>query len=260
MILTIDIGNTTVNLCGVEYKNNEYSVVFSAKTDSRPSQSVSEYQRKIVQLFEDYGVDISEFEGAVLSGVVPCLLKPITNAIYAITGLRALRLTRDDIADMHLNVDEPDAVGFDRIVDAYWVRENFTLPAVTVDMGTATTFNVINKNGDFEGGIISAGVETGISALSNRTAMLPYIDNLITPDNIIGKNTEECMLIGSVSATAAMVDGLVSRIEAQLGESVSLVLTGGIAGLVEELCQHVHTYDADILPKGLALLYLKNQV
>lgn len=126
--------------------------------------------------------------------------------------------------------------------------------AVTVDLGTATTFNVIDEGGVFRGGAIAVGMATGLKALAAKTAQLPEL-RLDTVDSAIGKNTEACMESGAVIGAAAMIDGLVARIEQELGKPVTLVLTGGMARYAEPFCTHPHIYDPQLLAKGLMLLY-----
>ena len=128
---------------------------------------------------------------------------------------------------------------------------------ITVDLGTATTFNVIRENSVFCGGAIAPGLDMGLGALSERTAQLPRLD-LQIPKRIIGRNTEECILSGTIVGMAAMLDGMVQRIEAELGSPATLILTGGAARFVEPLVLHPHIYDPNLLLKGLAFLCERN--
>ena len=170
----------------------------------------------------------------------------------------AALITRKLDTGLTLDLPEPEKLGWDRVVDAAWAAAHYPLPLVTVDLGTCTTLNVVRRGGIFTGGVIAAGVETGIRALARNTAQLSAV-KLKTPDHIIGKNTAECMLSGAVAGTAAMLDGLVQRIEEELGEPVTLVTTGGAARLVEPLLRHAHTHDPEMLTLGLAYLYDRNR-
>ena len=156
-----------------------------------------------------------------------------------------------------MGVDEPRAVGKDRLVDAAYAAANFPLPVITVDLGTATTFNVVDKDRVFRGGVICPGLSTGLRALGERCAQLPQV-HLGSPKKAIGTNTESCMLSGSVLGTAVLIDGMVQRIEEELGSPATLVVTGGLAKYVTPLCRHPLTYDPELLMKGLALLYQLN--
>ena len=148
-------------------------------------------------------------------------------------------------------------MGKDRLVDAAYAAANFPLPVVTVDLGTATTFNVVDKDRVFRGGVICPGLSTGLRALGERCAQLPQV-HLGSPKKAIGTNTESCMLSGSVLGTAVLIDGMVQRIEEELGSPATLVVTGGLAKYVTPLCRHPLAYDPELLMKGLALLYQLN--
>ena len=142
-------------------------------------------------------------------------------------------------------------------MDAAYAAANFPLPVVTVDLGTATTFNVIDENKVFRGGVICPGLSTGLRALGERCAQLPQV-HLSSPKSAIGVDTEKCMLSGSVLGAAVLLDGITQRIEEELGRPATLVVTGGLAKYVIPLCRHPLTYDPELLLKGLALLYQLN--
>ena len=172
-------------------------------------------------------------------------------------GKKPVIVSPDIRTGLTMGVDEPRAVGKDRLVDAAYAAANFPLPVVTVDLGTATTFNVVDKDRVFRGGVICPGLSTGLRALGERCAQLPQV-HLGSPKKAIGTNTESCMLSGSVLGTAVLIDGMVQRIEEELGCPATLVVTGGLAKYVTPLCRHPLTYDPELLMKGLALLYQLN--
>lgn len=156
-----------------------------------------------------------------------------------------------------MGVPDPHTVGKDRLVDAAYAAAKFPLPVITVDLGTATTFNVVDEDRVFRGGVICPGLSTGLRALGERCAQLPQV-RLGSPKSAIGVNTESCMLSGSVLGTAVLLDGITQRIEEELGRPATLVVTGGLAKYVTPLCRHPLTYDPELLMKGLALLYQMN--
>ena len=259
MILTVDIGNTTVTLCGVKRSlEQNYHVTFSAKMDTLKDKGFGFYLEAMHQKLIENGMFPNCFEGAVLACVVPDLLDPIRTAIGVLIKKEPLLISADSKLGFSADVKNIRQVGLDRLADAAWAAENYPLPIVTVDMGTATTFNVIDKKKIFRGGVIAAGLETCLNALSAKASQLPEI-RLCTPEHIIGKDTTECMLSGAVMGTAAMIDGIVFGIEQELGEEVTLLITGGLASFVAPLCRHQLIYDPELLPKGLALLYDKNK-
>ena len=258
MILTVDIGNTTICVGGLEKDlHGAYAVGFTARMDTVPGRSEEAYLAEIRALLAAVGMQADAFTGAVLSSVVPALEAPLLNCARLLTGTEPVLVTAQSDTGLTVRLPEPDKVGRDRLVDAAWAAAHFPLPLVTVDMGTATTFNVVDADRVFLGGVIAPGIATGLHALTGRTAQLPDME-LKTPGHIIGRTTAECMCSGAVAGTAAMVDGITARIEAELGQPVTLVLTGGLARYVEPLCTHPHTYDPDLLLKGLALLYERN--
>lgn len=259
MILTVDIGNTTVSLCGVERdEERNYPVAFSARIDTLKDKDSAFYLDAMRQKLAENGLAPSCFEGAVLSCVVPELLAPIRTATTALLEKEPLLISADSDLGFSSDVKNIRQVGLDRLADAAWATERYPLPVVTVDMGTATTFNVIDRKKVFRGGVIAAGLATGLNALSARASQLPEL-RLRTPEHIIGKDTAECMLSGAVMGAAAMIDGIVLGIEQELGEEATLLITGGLASFAAPLCRHPHIYDPELLPKGLALLYDKNK-
>lgn len=255
MILAIDIGNTTVALGGIK----DGRVCFVAHMDTVRTRTAAEYRAEMEKVFShrrrpDRPV---RFEGAVLTSVVPQLTGALAECAQYYTGKKPVIVGPDIRTGLTLGVPRPEAVGKDRLVDAAYAAANFPLPVVTVDLGTATTFNVVDEKRVFRGGVICPGLSTGLRALGDRCAQLPQV-RLGVPESAIGTDTESCMLSGSVMGTAVLIDGMVQRIEEELGRPVSLVVTGGLAKYVTPLCRHPLTYDPEMLMKGLGLLYELN--
>ena len=197
------------------------------------------------------------FEGAVLTSVVPQITGALAECARYYTGKKPVIVSPEIRTGLTMGVPDPHAVGKDRLVDAAYAAANFPLPVITVDLGTATTFNVVDENRVFRGGVICPGLSTGLRALGERCAQLPQV-RLSSPKAAIGVNTESCMLSGSVLGTAVLLDGITQRIEEELGRPATLVVTGGLAKYVTPLCRHPLTYDPELLLKGLALLYQMN--
>ncbi len=249
MLLTVDIGNTTVCFSGLERTETEdYRVVFSSKRDTDPARTPEDWEMALHEILGEY-----TFEGAVLSSVVPEVTQPVCTAVEAYLGYTPMQVNAHTDTGLTIRVPEPEKLGADRLVDAAWVAANYPLPAVTVDLGTATTMNVLGPGGVFLGGAIALGVETSLHTLGSMAAQLPPLE-VSTPETLIGKTTEECMRVGAITGTAAVIDGLVSGVENRLGP-VTLVLTGGLSRWVSPLCRHAHVCDPQLLPKGLALIY-----
>lgn len=250
MIIVIDIGNTNVKLVGMEGE----TVLFSGKVETNRAWTAADYAPRLQPLLEQAG----GAEGAILSSVVPPVTVSVGQAVEALLGIRPLILGPDTAFGLTVALEHPEKVGRDRLVDAAWAAENMPLPCVTADLGTATTLNVILPGKVFAGGVICAGIETGLIALSYRAAQLPKLE-LTVPRYVIGRNTEECMISGAVAGTAAMLDGLVRSIEEEIGHPVSLAITGGGGAYVSPLVHHEHVYDRDLTLKGLALVYEMNR-
>ena len=258
MILAIDIGNTTVTLGGVRIAPQQaYSLEFTARIDINHTWSASQYESAIEQLFEDKNLSPSDFRGVIISSVVPSVLTLLQECVRNLFGTEPLLVTSESDLGMTFSIPEPEKVGRDRLVDAAWAAAHYPLPVITVDLGTATTFNVVDENRVFRGGVICPGLSTGLRALGERCAQLPQV-RLSSPKAAIGVNTESCMLSGSVLGTAVLLDGITQRIEEELGRPATLVVTGGLAKYVTPLCRHPLTYDPELLLKGLALLYQMN--
>lgn len=258
MILVVDIGNTTVSFGGVEISHpNAYKVRFKTKLDTNLSWDAADYTVHLIKRLKTLGWEMQEFSGVVISSVVPRVLEVVAESCYSIFGVAPLVITKDSRLGLTVDLPHPEKVGRDRLVDSAWAASQYKMPLVTVDLGTATTFNVIKQGGVFSGGVICPGMETGLRALSSHTAQLPQL-SLEDPGHVVGKNTEECMRAGAVYGAAALVDGIVASIEKELGESVTLVITGGGAQYIDHLVRHEHTYDPDMILKGLAYLYTLN--
>ena len=255
MILAIDIGNTTVALGGIK----DGRVCFVAHMDTVRTRTAAEYRAEMEKVFSHlrHPERPVRFEGAVLTSVVPQITGALAECARHYTGKKPVIVSPEIRTGLTMGVPDPHAVGKDRIVDAAYAAANFPLPVITVDLGTATTFNVVDENRVFRGGVICPGLSTGLRALGERCAQLPQV-HLSSPKNAIGTNTESCMLSGSVLGTAVLLDGITARIEEELGRPATLVVTGGLAKYVTPLCRHPLTYDPELLLKGLALLYQLN--
>lgn len=252
MILTADIGNSTIALTALEKNEEDYDVIFSEKIPSdkgKPSFSADNIRR----VLDERGICFSKIEKAALSSVVPGLTEPVRRALESVLGRSVSVIKHTKNGGLKFAVPEPEKLGLDRIAGSAWAAR-YPLPAVTVDMGTATVFNVIGKGKIFLGGLIAAGIGTSLDALSDRTAQLPRLSPE-TPKAIIGKTTAECMLSGAVIGAAAMADGIAARAEAELKASVTLIVTGGAAAFAEPFILKEHIYEPHLLAKGLAYIF-----
>ena len=253
MILAIDMGNTNIVLGGID----EHKTYFVERITTNPAKTDLEYAVNVKDILEIYNIHPGQIEGAILSSVVPPLNATILQAVEKILGKRPLLVGSGMKTGLNILMDNPKTVGSDMIVDAVAAIHEYPKPIVVIDMGTATTMSVVDKHGNYIGGVILPGLKVSLDSLSGKTAQLPYI-SLSTPDKVIGKNTIDCMRSGIIYGNAAQLDGIMDRMEAELGEKASAVATGGLAKFITSLCRHQIVYDDALLLKGLLILYRKN--
>lgn len=254
MILAIDMGNTNIVIGGID-SNQTY---FVERITTNHVKTGLEYAINIKNILEIHGVDKSQVEGAIMSSVVPPLNAPISSAVNKIFGFRPRLVGSGMKTGLNIIMDNPKTVGSDMIVDAVAVVKEYALPAVVIDMGTATTMSVVDKKGNYIGGVIFPGLRVSLDSLSSKAAQLPSI-SLDIPQKVIGKNTIDCMRSGIMYGSAGMLDGIIDRMEAELGEPATVVATGGLSRFVVPLCRHKIIYDEALLMKGLWILYDKNR-
>ena len=159
---------------------------------------------------------------------------------------------------LNIHVDVPSQVGSDRIVIAVAALAEYKAPLLLMDLGTATTIEAVEPDNVYMGGVIIPGVRVSLDALTSRAAQLPGI-SLDQPKQVIGKNTVDCMRSGMMYGTAAMIDGLVERMEEELGHRCTLIATGGLAQFITPLCRREIILEKDLLLKGLNIIYKKNK-
>ena len=244
MILAIDVGNTNI-IIGVIDAKKTYFVERITTTIGKPNL---EYAVALKSILEIYHIAPDQLDGAIVSSVVPPLNRTILAAIRKITGLNAMLVGSGMKTGLNILMDNPKSVGSDMIVNAVGALAEHEPPIIIIEMGTATTMSVIDKNGRYVGGAILPGLRVSLDSMSASTAQLPRI-SLDTPRRVIGKNTIDCMRSG----------GMLDRIEEELGEKTSIIATGGISKIVLPLCSHTITYDGALLMKGLLHLYEKNR-
>ena len=254
MILAIDVGNSHVVLGSIE--DGKILNVIRIKTD--PKDTWAEYAIKIDQLFEIFDFDKRGLEGAIIASVVPPVTAAITEAVKKITGKDCLVVGPGIKTGLNLKIDDPATVGADLVVGGVAAIASYGLPSIVLDLGTATTITVIDRNRSFIGGAIIPGVDLSFSALSAGTSLLPAI-SISAPEKVISTNTVDCMRSGAVFGTAAMIDGMIDRIEEELGEPCTVVATGGLAGRITPCCRHAVALDDELLLKGLWILWEKNR-
>ena len=254
MILAIDIGNSNIVIgCieGGEIQNETRIATDLVKTSDQ-------YCFDLKNMLSLSDVPVARLEDVIISSVVPPVLNSMRTAVLKLTGKKPFVVGPGIKTGLNILLDNPQQVGSDLIVAAVAALREYKPPLILIDMGTATTISVINKDRAYLGGCICPGVRISAEALSARAALLPGI-NLDQPRRSIGKNTTDCMRSGIMLGAACMLDGMIERMEQELGERATVVATGGIARFVLPMCRREIAYDRNLLLKGLAVLYQMNR-
>lgn len=253
MILAIDIGNTNIVIgC---FQNTK--ILFRERVSTNHTATDLEYAVTVRAALEMHRLNSEDITGAIVSSVVPAVTNTFKRAIEKYCGVKPLVVGPGIRTGLSIRIDNPAQLGSDLVVDAVAGCQEYPAPMIIVDMGTATTFSVIDRNHNYLGGLITTGMAVATDALINRTSQLPRI-SFDVPKRIIGTNTVDCIKSGILYSNAAAIDGIVERIEEELGERCTVIATGGIAGLVAPLCKRQIILDDDLLLKGLMLIYYKN--
>ena len=254
MILALDIGNTNIVVGCVD--NGEVIALERIRTERGATSA--EYAIKFSDIIHYMKLDEQLFEGSIISSVVPEITASISEALRKLIGAECLVIGPGIKTGLNVLIDDPSTLGADLAVGGVAAICSVGKPAIIIDMGTATTVTLVDKNGAFRGGAIVPGLKLGLNAMAEGTSLLPDI-SILPPKKAIGTNTVECMRSGAVYGTAAMIDGLIDKMEAEIGYKCNHVATGGTAGCVIPFCSHKDiVIDDNLLLKGLWEIYKKN--
>lgn len=254
MILAIDVGNTNIVLGMIE--NGEIQNVVRIHTDLR--ETGTEYALKLRQVADFYHIDLMGLEGAIISSVVPPVTESLRLAVESLIGKKPLIVAPGMKTGMNVRIDDPSTMAGDLVVGSVAAMETYGAPVIVLDMGTATTIVAIDRSRAYIGGAIIPGVNLSYGALAAGTSLLPSI-SITAPKKVIATNTVDSMRSGAVYGTAAMLDGMIERMEAELSEKCTVVATGGLASSIIPYCRREIICDDDLLLKGLWILYKKNK-
>lgn len=253
MVLAVDVGNTHIVLGCIE----DGKIRCIERIVTNPMSTSSEYAVQLRQILEFEGIDYTNLEGAILSSVVPAVNEPMKTAILRLTGQDPLIVGSGIRTGLNIKIDDPSQAGADLVAASVGALEEYGAPLIVLDLGTATTAMVLDRDGAFRGGSIMAGVKLSINALTEHTSLLQQV-SVEAPKKCIGTNTIDCLKSGAVFGHAAMIDGIIDRMEEELGCPAKVIATGGLARTIVEQCRHDITVDDDLLLKGLWALYKKN--
>jgi type III pantothenate kinase len=252
MLLAIDAGNT--NVVFALFDGRELKGRWRIATDAR--RTGDEYAVWLLQLLQLRGTDRNLIDRIIISTVVPralhnleILARHYFNIEPLIAGQGAAEYGID------IDVDEPRSLGADRAVNAVAAHAKYAGDLIVIDFGTATTFDVVDFNGAYKGGIIAPGINLSLDALVGNTAKLPRIAiEVPRTHTVVGRNTEDQMLIGVFWGYVAMMEGLIARIRAEIGRPAKVIATGGLAVLFDEATDIFDAVDPDLTLEGLAIL------
>lgn len=253
MILVIDIGNTNI-VIGCFDKDE---IIFRERVSSSQKATDLEYAVSIKTALEMHKITPDRISGVIMSSVVPSITNTFKRAIEKLCGTKPLVVGPGIKTGLSIKIDNPAQLGSDLVVDAVAGINEYPVPQIIIDMGTATTYSVIDENKNYLGGMITTGMSVSTDALIGRTAQLPKIA-FDTPKRLIGTNTVDCLKSGIMFSTACSIDGMIERIEEELGQKCTVIATGGLASLIMPLCKREIILDEDLMLKGLINIYKKN--
>lgn len=253
MILAIDMGNSNIVIGCVD----DEKTIFVERLSTDKSKTILEYAMHFKTVLELYDIDSDMIDGGIISSVVPQLTNIIKKAVEKIIKKDVMVVGPGIKTGLNLHLDNPKQVGSDLIVDAVAGVNKYGAPLIIIDMGTATTLSVVDKNSTYIGGAILTGVRLSMDALATRTSQLFNV-GLEPPSHVIGKNTADCMKSGLIVGNAACIDGMIDRMQEELGYETKIVATGGLANVVVPLCKHEIVVDDGLLLDGLKIIYDKN--
>lgn len=253
MILAIDIGNTNIVIGCID---KDY-IYFVARISTNSKETDEQYATRIEDMLKKYNVEVSDIKGGIISSVVPPLSNTISHAVQKAIGKVPLMIGPGVKTGLNILTDNPAQLGSDLVVDAVAAISRYPLPIIIIDMGTATTISAVDEKGRYAGGVIIPGVKISLDALSDSAAQLPHI-SLERTKNIIGRNTIDCMKSGIINGNAAMLDGMISKFEKELGRKATVIATGGLSQLIIPSCSSKIIYEENLLLKGLYIIYNKN--
>ena len=253
MLLAIDIGNTNITIGGIE--NDK--IMFEARIATDRIKTSDQYGVEIKNILSLFDVPVSRIKDCIIASVVPPVFNSVRTGVVKVIGKQPMVVGPGIRTGLNIQVDNPSQVGCDRIVIAVAALAEYKPPLTLLDLGTATTIDVVDKGNTYIGGCIMPGVHISMEALTSRTAQLPGI-SLDRPKRVIGRNTVDCMRSGIMYGTAAMLEGMLDRVEEELGYSTTVIATGGMAQFIAPLCHREIKLERDLLLKGLNIIYKKN--
>ena len=254
MILVTDIGNTNI-VFGVFDGDR---LVFESRADTNRHRMADQYSVMLGQIFQLYGVDMKDIDGAVISSVVPPVSDQLKLSVQKLFGVTPLMVGVGVKTGVNIQIDDPSTLGADMACGAAAAKELYPLPCIVIDLGTATKVFAVNKSGAMIGGIIAPGVKISLEALAKGAASLPMI-SLDGHSPVIGTNTVDSMRSGVLYGHAGMLDSFIDRFQEELGEAATVVATGGFIHVLKDYCRHKFIVNPQLVMDGMRIIYNKNK-
>ncbi len=254
MILTIDIGNTNIVLGCIDGDKT----LFVERLSTVRTKTELEYAIDIKNVLDIYHIHRDEIEGGIISSVVPQITTIVKLAVEKILKKNVIVVGAGIKTGLNIRIDNPAQLGSDLVVDSVAAIVEYPAPLLIFDLGTANTVCVIDKNKNYIGGMIYPGIGVSLDSLTAHASQLGGI-SIEAPEHMIGKNTTECMKSGLIYSSAAAMDGIIDRLQEQLGGEATVIATGGLAKKIVPHCRREIILDDDLLLKGLAIIYKKNR-
>ena len=255
MILTIEIGNSTITLGGVEGEE----IRFECRINTDRVKTSDTYCIDLKTLFEIYGVALPSIEGVIISSVVPQVMNSVRTAIRKLLDLEPLVVGPGLKTGQNIRLENPGQMGAGLVAADVAALAQYKPPLIIIDMGTATTMSVLDPDGAHLGGCLCPGVKISLDALTARTSLLPGIQ-LDSPKQAVGRNTADAMRSGIMFGNAAMLDGMIDRFAQETGWDFTILATGRLAERIAPLCRHEIIVDRHLVIKGLVALYRLNSL
>ena len=253
MLLAVDIGNTNI-----KFGIFDRDVLIRTLTIScNKNKTADEYSVELYSLIRVMGIHRTDFDGCIISSVVPVVTARIRAAVMDLLGIESLVVGPGIKTGLNIRIEDPSQLGADLVVACVSANAKYPAPCIVISMGTATVMCVIDKNRSMLGGPIAPGVMVSLNALTGNAALL-YSVSLDAPESVIGNNTDRSIRSGVVWGTVCMIDGMIDRIEKELGEKCSVVATGGMAKTIIKHCAHEITVQDDLIMQGLKIIYDRN--
>ncbi len=251
MLLGVEVGNTNTSF-GLFADSGQ--IVASYRLSTERERMPDEWYAMLAALLNSDDLSLGSVDGVIISSVVPSVTTWLVSMARQRLAIDPIVVTGDLDVGLGLDVEEPRQLGADRIVDCVAAMDRYGAPAIVIDLGTATTFDVIGKDGAYVGGAIAAGVGTSLKALAGNAAQLFNVE-LHLPEHVIGRNTADQLRSGIVAGHLAMLEGMILRTRAELGVDAPVIVTGGLAPLFSGASSLFDHYDPDLTLNGLHLIY-----